>query len=77
VRDPRKFRKLLRDAIKLNLRYRREWGSLASEYRAALPRITSIDRWRATIEGSAAKAGADTAAGKRPSSAESGQPFGR
>jgi galactofuranosylgalactofuranosylrhamnosyl-N-acetylglucosaminyl-diphospho-decaprenol beta-1,5/1,6-galactofuranosyltransferase len=77
VRDPRKFRKLLRDAIKLNLRYRREWDSLASEYRTALPRITSIDRWRATIEGSAAETGADTADGKRPSSAESGQPFGR
>jgi galactofuranosylgalactofuranosylrhamnosyl-N-acetylglucosaminyl-diphospho-decaprenol beta-1,5/1,6-galactofuranosyltransferase len=51
VRDPRKFRKLLREAITLNLRYRREWERLAREYREALPRITSIGAWRATLEG--------------------------
>jgi galactofuranosylgalactofuranosylrhamnosyl-N-acetylglucosaminyl-diphospho-decaprenol beta-1,5/1,6-galactofuranosyltransferase len=49
VRDPRKFRALLREAILLNLRYRRNWDTLAAQYRAALPHITSIDTWRASI----------------------------
>lgn len=51
VRDPRKFRKLLWDAIRLNLRYRRDWDRLAREYREALSTITSIDAWRTTLEG--------------------------
>lgn len=51
VRDPRKFRKLLRDAIRLNLRYRKEWDNLARQYREALPQITSVGTWRATLEG--------------------------
>ncbi|GAB3804733.1 glycosyltransferase [Humibacter antri] len=50
VRDPRKFRKLLRDAIRLNLRYRREWDRLAADYRRALPEVTSAATWRATID---------------------------
>jgi galactofuranosylgalactofuranosylrhamnosyl-N-acetylglucosaminyl-diphospho-decaprenol beta-1,5/1,6-galactofuranosyltransferase len=50
VRDPRKFRTLLRDAIRLNLRYRREWDRLSAQYRAALPSITSADSWSATLE---------------------------
>ncbi|GAB3608529.1 glycosyltransferase [Humibacter ginsengiterrae] len=49
VRNPRAFRKLLREAVKLNLLYRREWDRLAREYREALPEITSIGTWRNTI----------------------------
>ncbi|WP_460567484.1 glycosyltransferase [Humibacter soli] len=51
IRNPKKFRMLLRDSIRLNLRYRREWDRLRAQYREALPEITSIDAWRATIEG--------------------------
>jgi galactofuranosylgalactofuranosylrhamnosyl-N-acetylglucosaminyl-diphospho-decaprenol beta-1,5/1,6-galactofuranosyltransferase len=51
VRDPRKFRKLLRDAIKLNLRYRKDWDNLARQYREALPQITSVEAWRTTLQG--------------------------
>lgn len=73
VRDPRKFRKLLRDAIRLNLRYRREWDRLASEYRAALPRITSIERWRATIESTSSDSNSSAATSGK-ASAQSPQP---
>ena len=50
VRDPKKFRKLLTESIRLNLRYRREWDRLREQYRSALPRITSAEQWRQTIE---------------------------
>ncbi|QEO13540.1 glycosyltransferase [Agromyces intestinalis] len=45
VRNPRRFRRMLVDAVRLNLRYRRAWPRLSRQYRDALPEITSIDRW--------------------------------
>jgi galactofuranosylgalactofuranosylrhamnosyl-N-acetylglucosaminyl-diphospho-decaprenol beta-1,5/1,6-galactofuranosyltransferase len=50
VRDPKKFRSLLMESIRLNRRYRREWARLRAQYRAALPEITSLRRWKETIE---------------------------
>jgi galactofuranosylgalactofuranosylrhamnosyl-N-acetylglucosaminyl-diphospho-decaprenol beta-1,5/1,6-galactofuranosyltransferase len=50
VRDPKKFRSLLLQSIRLNRRYRREWDRLREQYRSALPRITSPERWRETIK---------------------------
>ncbi|HVX07832.1 glycosyltransferase, partial [Humibacter sp.] len=50
VRDPKKFRSLLLESIRLNRRYRREWDRLSEQYRSALSRITSPEQWRATIE---------------------------
>ncbi|QDZ16438.1 glycosyltransferase [Humibacter ginsenosidimutans] len=50
IRDPKKFRSLLMESIRLNRRYRREWDRLRAQYRAALPEITSLRRWKQTIE---------------------------
>lgn len=49
VRDPKKFRRLLFESVRLNRRYRREWDRLREQYRSALPQITSIEQWRSTI----------------------------
>jgi galactofuranosylgalactofuranosylrhamnosyl-N-acetylglucosaminyl-diphospho-decaprenol beta-1,5/1,6-galactofuranosyltransferase len=49
VRDPKKFRSLLFESIRLNRRYRREWDRLRALYRSALPQITSVEQWRSTI----------------------------
>ena len=43
------FRRMLRDSIRLNLRYRRRWSELRAEYRAALPEITSAETWAKTL----------------------------
>ena len=50
IRDPKKFRALLIESIRLNRRYRREWDRLRAQYRAALPHITSLERWEETID---------------------------
>ncbi|WP_243063503.1 glycosyltransferase [Humibacter sp. RRB41] len=50
VRDPKKFRGLLLEVIRLNRRYRREWDRLRAQYREALPEITSLTRWKSTID---------------------------
>jgi galactofuranosylgalactofuranosylrhamnosyl-N-acetylglucosaminyl-diphospho-decaprenol beta-1,5/1,6-galactofuranosyltransferase len=49
VRDRRRFRRMLADSIRLNLRYRRNWAALSRRYRAALPEITSIDTWARSL----------------------------
>jgi galactofuranosylgalactofuranosylrhamnosyl-N-acetylglucosaminyl-diphospho-decaprenol beta-1,5/1,6-galactofuranosyltransferase len=49
VRDPRAFRRLLRDSVRLNLAYRRRWDRLQRRYRAALPELTSLERWERTF----------------------------
>lgn len=49
VRDRRTFRRMLRDSLRLNLRYRRRWSALRAEYRAALPEITSAETWAKTL----------------------------
>ena len=45
LRNPKLFRTMLRDAVRLNLRYRSNWASLSARYRAALPEITSQQEW--------------------------------
>lgn len=50
-RDRTKFRRMLIDSILLHRRLRREWADLSRQYRAAQGRLTSIDEWRKTFEG--------------------------
>jgi len=50
-RERRTFWTLLREALRLSRELRREWPRLAATYRAALPELTSSDRWRATTGG--------------------------
>ncbi|WP_232338887.1 glycosyltransferase [Agromyces aureus] len=45
LRNPKLFRTMLRDSVRLNLRYRRNWSALSDRYRAALPQITSQAEW--------------------------------
>jgi galactofuranosylgalactofuranosylrhamnosyl-N-acetylglucosaminyl-diphospho-decaprenol beta-1,5/1,6-galactofuranosyltransferase len=49
VRDPRTFRRMLTDSVRLNLRYRRQWSALSGRYRDALPAITSPQRWGSSL----------------------------
>ncbi|UOR02259.1 glycosyltransferase [Leucobacter allii] len=49
--DRAKFRRLLREARELAGQIEKNWDRLAAEYRAALPRITSVEEWRKTFEG--------------------------
>jgi len=51
VRDRAEFRRLLMSSIRHNLRIRKRWSTLRSEYRSALPRITSVETWRRTLRG--------------------------
>jgi len=50
VRDPRLFRTMLRESIRLNLAYRRRWDRLADQYRSRVPELTSRDAWQASFE---------------------------
>ncbi|GAA1840650.1 glycosyltransferase [Agromyces salentinus] len=52
VRNPRTFRKQLVDAVRLNLRTRKEWDALSKQYREALPEITSAASWDRSLRGS-------------------------
>ncbi len=49
-RDRAKFRRGLTDSIRLHARLRREWKSLARQYRAAHAELTSLDAWQRTFE---------------------------
>ncbi|MGH3329321.1 MAG: glycosyltransferase [Streptomycetales bacterium] len=49
-RDPERFRSLLHRSITVHARLLREWPRLRERYRAALPELTSPDRWRKTFE---------------------------
>ena len=48
-RDPQKFRELVKKTAELHQRLTREWPELAAEYRAALPDVTSPERWEETF----------------------------
>lgn len=50
TRDPRAFRHLLREGIRLNRELGRRWETLARQYRDALPELTSVEEWRKTFE---------------------------
>ncbi|MCI2958021.1 glycosyltransferase [Agromyces atrinae] len=45
LRNPRLFRSMLIDSVRLNLRYRSKWPALRAQYRKALPDITSSREW--------------------------------
>ncbi|SIN70477.1 glycosyltransferase [Agromyces cerinus] len=49
VRDPKLFRRYLRDSLRLNLRSRRQWHTLATQYRAGLGSITSAETWSRSL----------------------------
>lgn len=49
--DRSKFRRLLRESRGLSRRIEKNWDRLAAEYRAALPRITSVEEWKKTFDG--------------------------
>ncbi len=49
-RDPKQFRDMMRRSVTLHLRLRKEWTSLAKQYREALPELSSPDTWRHTFE---------------------------
>ena len=49
--DRAKFRRLFKEARDLRREIAKNWDSLAAEYRAALPEITSVAEWKKTFEG--------------------------
>ena len=53
VRDPQKLKSMLSEASRLHLRLFREWDTLAAQYRAAVPAITSMAAWKKTFDGDA------------------------
>ena len=50
VRDPRRFRTMLRRSIRLERVVRRRWPELSRQYRASLGPITSAERWKQTFD---------------------------
>ncbi|MFG6402027.1 glycosyltransferase [Microbacterium sp. P04] len=51
TRDRAKFRRMLRETVRLHRRLEREWPKLAREYRKALPELTSERSWRDLLGG--------------------------
>lgn len=49
VRDRTKYRRMLIESVMLHRRLRREWPTLAAQYRSAQARLTSAEEWRATF----------------------------
>ncbi|GAA4803813.1 glycosyltransferase [Nocardioides caeni] len=49
VRDRDRFRDLMKRTADLHLRFRKDWDSLAADYRAALGDITSPETWERTF----------------------------
>ncbi|MBL3687791.1 glycosyltransferase family 2 protein [Leucobacter zeae] len=49
--DRAKFRRLLRESRELSREIEKNWDRLAADYRAALPRFTSVEEWKRTFEG--------------------------
>jgi galactofuranosylgalactofuranosylrhamnosyl-N-acetylglucosaminyl-diphospho-decaprenol beta-1,5/1,6-galactofuranosyltransferase len=48
-RDPAEFRDLMRRTLAIHARFRRDWDSLAAQYREALAEITSPEAWDETF----------------------------
>ena len=51
-RDPERFRDLMSRTLRIHQRLRREWPTLAQQYREALGEITSPETWAATFAAS-------------------------
>lgn len=49
--DRAKFRRLLRESRELTREIEKNWESLAEQYRAAMPRLTSVEEWEKTFNG--------------------------
>jgi galactofuranosylgalactofuranosylrhamnosyl-N-acetylglucosaminyl-diphospho-decaprenol beta-1,5/1,6-galactofuranosyltransferase len=54
-RDPELFRDLLKRSLALHLRLAREWQTLSSQYKAALPDLASPKAWADTFDASREK----------------------
>jgi galactofuranosylgalactofuranosylrhamnosyl-N-acetylglucosaminyl-diphospho-decaprenol beta-1,5/1,6-galactofuranosyltransferase len=50
-RDRARYRRLLRDTVRLHRRLARDWARLSAEYRGAMPGLTSVDAWRSSFGG--------------------------
>ena len=48
-RDRSQFRALWRESLRLHRRLARNWDTLRAEYRAAAPRLTSVEEWEKTF----------------------------
>lgn len=49
TRNPKTFRKMLRESISLHRELQHNWETLAGQYREALPDITSVEAWEKTF----------------------------
>lgn len=50
TRNPRAFRRMLAESIRLHRELARNWETLSKQYRDALPEITSVEEWRKTFQ---------------------------
>ena len=48
-RDPARFRDLMRRTLAIHARFRRDWDSLAAQYRSALADVASPEAWEETF----------------------------
>ncbi|TDN88404.1 glycosyltransferase [Microbacterium sp. BK668] len=51
MRDRGRYRRMLVESVRLHRRLRRQWPTLARDYRMAMPELTSLEAWRRTFEG--------------------------
>ncbi|MDA3146631.1 glycosyltransferase [Leucobacter sp. UCMA 4100] len=49
--DRAKFRRLLKESRALTREIEKNWDALAEQYRAAMPRLTSVEEWERTFTG--------------------------
>jgi galactofuranosylgalactofuranosylrhamnosyl-N-acetylglucosaminyl-diphospho-decaprenol beta-1,5/1,6-galactofuranosyltransferase len=53
LRDPKRVRELLGESVRVYGKVLKNWPRLRTQYRKALPQITSIEAWKATFESNA------------------------
>ena len=51
TRDRDRYRRLLKESLRLHRRLRREWASLAKQYRSDASELSSHEAWKRTFEG--------------------------
>ena len=50
TRDRAKYRRMLRESVRLHAELRRRWPELQRQYRAALPNLVSAESWQQVFE---------------------------
>src|SRR5690606_13092219 len=53
TRDRKKYRRMLRDSLRLHAELKRRWPELQKQYRRALPELVSPESWEKIFEGKA------------------------